>query len=94
MRAPLLTPVEMDTVPVAKTGEYSVLAWNNEITRFNDVVGVLVISCGYEEERAIRYTMRIHKEGKAICFWGSQDRCKEIVADFGKIGVIAEIISN
>lgn len=94
MSIPLLTPIEMDTVSTLKTGEYSVLAWNNEVTKFHDVVGVLVISCGYSEERATRYTKRIHEEGKAICFWGSRERCQEIVADFGKIGVIAEVISN
>jgi ATP-dependent Clp protease adapter protein ClpS len=94
MPLPLLLPVEEDSVQMSKTGEYSVLAWNNEITKFNDVVGVFVISCGYSEERAIRYATRIHKEGRAICFWGTKHRCEEIVADFGKIGVIAEVISN
>jgi len=91
---PILEATALDVVSNNNTGEYAVVVWNNKTTKYEAVVGVFIISCGYPEDRARRYTRIIHEEGKAICFWGSKSRCEEVVVDFKKIGVIAEIINN
>jgi len=82
---------ELDRVDTRK-GEWSVRAHNNPVTAFADVIGVFIISCGYDQEKAFLYTMMIHASGSAVCYWSNKERCEEVVNDFRKIGVEAEVI--
>jgi ATP-dependent Clp protease adapter protein ClpS len=79
--------------PSNATGDYAVLAHNNDITKFGDVVGVLIISCGYDEEKAQVLAGKIHSLGKALVYWGSKPNCETIIDDLSKIGVAAELVS-
>jgi len=85
--------LELDTVD-SNFGDYAVKAYNNDITPFDRVMGVFIISCGYDQHTALKYTEQIHKEGQSVCYWGSEKRCKTIVEDFTKIGVKAEVIQE
>jgi ATP-dependent Clp protease adapter protein ClpS len=75
-------------------GDYAVKAYNNDTTPFDRVMGVFIISCGYDEPTAFRFTTQIHKEGISVCYWGAKDRCQTIVDDFARIGVKAEVIQE
>jgi ATP-dependent Clp protease adapter protein ClpS len=95
--------IDRPTLPVEETqldevspnlGDYAVKAYNNEITSFMSVVGVFVISCGYDQVNAERFAMKIHKDGFAVCFWGSKTRCEEVIKDFNGIGVQAILLGG
>lgn len=75
-------------------GSFSVRAHNNDITPFNSVMGVFIISCGYTEQVARKYTMQIHLDGASVCYWGSKERCESVIEDFKKIGVKAELLEE
>lgn len=85
--------LELDQVD-SNFGDFAVRAHNNDITPFDRVMGVFIISCGYDQPTALKYTEEIHKAGQSVCYWGSEKRCKTIVEDFSKIGVSAEVISE
>ena len=87
----VITEVELDRVNTG-TGEYAVKVYNNDHTPFTRVMGVFIISCGYDEQTAEAYTMKIHKEGSSICYWSNKARCQEVVDDFNRIAVRAEVI--
>jgi ATP-dependent Clp protease adapter protein ClpS len=82
---------QLDKVNTAK-GEYAVKVYNNDHTPFSRVVGVFIISCGYTEQVARKYVFQIHTEGYSVCYWGNKERCQEVVDDFKKAGVRAEIV--
>ena len=83
--------VELDKVNTGK-GEYAVKVFNNDHTPFTRVLGVFIISCGYDEVTAEKYTRQIHNEGASVCYWSNKDRCQEVVDDFSRIAVKAIII--
>lgn len=88
---PLLDP---DRATGSSFGDFAVRVWDNPVTPFDRVMWVFVISCGYSEGVAYKYTLQIHTDGEAVCYWGSRDRCEEIVRDFGRIGVEAEVLEE
>lgn len=83
---------ELDRVDTGN-GEYAVKAYNNDHTPFTRVLGVFIISCGYTEEVAYKYTKQIHEKGSSVCYWSNENRCKEVVNDFKKVGVLAEVVN-
>ena len=87
------TDKELDTVG-PNMGDYSVQAFNNEITSFMDVVGVFIFSCGYDQATAERFAMKIHNDKEATCFWGAKNRCEDVIKDFKGIGVTAVLIGG
>jgi len=89
----ILVEEQLDKVDTRK-GEWAVKAYNNDTTPFTRVIGVFIISCGYDEETAYKYTLEIHKGGSAVCYWSNKKRCEEVVQDFVKIGVRAEVIEQ
>ena len=91
---PEVYTVNQDKVESSFDTKYAVRALNNEYSTFGDVMGVFIISCGYDNETAYKYTLEIHKAGSAVCFWNSEKRCQEVVKDFKKIHVQAEVIES
>jgi len=51
------------------TERYCVEALNNDVSTVVDVIGVFVRVCKYEIGKAKAYTLKIHTQGRAICFW-------------------------
>jgi ATP-dependent Clp protease adapter protein ClpS len=86
-----VTKIEGVNLESAKA-RHAVEALNNEVTTFLQVIGVFTGVCGYDRPTAEGYTMKIHMEGKAVCFWGPKERCEDVVRAFGKIGVKARIL--
>jgi len=85
---------ELDKVDNGFDSKYAVRALNNDYSTFDNVMGVFIISCGYDDKTAHRYTLEIHKKGSAVCFWNSKKRCEEVIEDFKKIHVGAELIES
>jgi len=85
---------DQDKVDSSFDSKYAVRALNNDYSTFDNVMGVFIISCGYDNETAYKYTLEIHKAGSAVCFWNSEKRCQEVVKDFKKIHVQAEVIES
>ncbi len=84
---------ELDKVD-PNLGDYAVQCHNNEVTSFMDVVGVFVISCGYDQMTAERFAMKIHNDKVALVFWGAKKRCEEVIRDFKGIGVTAVLVGG
>lgn len=76
------------------TGPYMVVAFNNDHTTFESVVSMMRSSCGYDLDTATNYTRKIHFEGQAAIFWGTQDACGMVAKDFGVIKVKCEVVEN
>lgn len=74
--------------------DYMVMAYNNEITDGRDVVNVLIKECGYSEEQAIEYVLRVHRAGKAVVFWGPKAGCESLVSALARILVKGEVLKN
>ena len=89
------TPDTLDKVNDPKLGHHNhaVMAFNNDQTSFNAVLGVFVISCGYTEEVAKKFAFEIHNNGTSLCYWNTREKCKTVIADFGKIGVRADLVN-
>jgi ATP-dependent Clp protease adapter protein ClpS len=87
-------PDTADEVNDPKLGnhKHAVMAFNDDKTSFKAVMGVFIVSCGYTEEVAEKFTWEIHNHGSSLCYWNSRERCKEVIADFNKIGVKAELV--
>jgi ATP-dependent Clp protease adapter protein ClpS len=85
---------DLDKVDNGFDSKYAVRALNNDYSTFDNVMGVFIISCGYDTSTAKKYTLEIHRSGSAVCFWNSEKRCKEVVEDFKKIHVEAEVIES
>ena len=90
----VLPEIDQDRAIGSPLGSYAVKAYNNSTTRFDDVMGVFIISCGYGESVAFKYTKEIHEAGSSVCYWASRDRCQSVVDDFKKINVQAEILEE
>lgn len=93
MNSTTANPKEKVHKPNLGNHKYAVMAFNNKTTSFMDVVGVFIVSCGYDEGLAQKYTWEIHREGSSLCYWNTKEKCREVIKDFEKIGVSAELIN-
>jgi len=84
---------DLDSVEL-NVGDYAVKAFNNDITPFMDVVGVLIMSCGYDQSIAEKIALKIHNDGEVVVFSGAKKRCEEVIKDFTDIGVQAVLIGG
>ena len=75
-------------------GDWRVIAHNNDTTRYDDVVRVLMTACQYDQRTAEGYTRKIHLEGRCVVFWGNEEKCKAICAALGHIGVKTDLERN
>jgi ATP-dependent Clp protease adapter protein ClpS len=85
---------KIEGVNMQSLHDFTVMAYNNDVTDGQDVVAVLVNTCKYSKEQASHYVMKIHKLGKAIVFWGNKSACENLVAAFARILVHSEVIKN
>jgi ATP-dependent Clp protease adapter protein ClpS len=86
--------ITIEGVNLDSMSDYMVKAYNNEISTFQDVMGVMMSACGHDRDTAFRYTKKIHDSGSAVCYWNSKEKCEKVATAFGKIGVKAEVIEN
>ena len=74
------------------TEKWCVEALNNNVSTFQDVIKVLVNVCGHSGKDAKHYTVKIHKEGRAVVFWGSKAECEDVITAFKNIKVSCNLI--
>jgi ATP-dependent Clp protease adapter protein ClpS len=74
------------------TERWAVEALNNDTTSFQDVMKVMVNVCGHSAHDAKCYTLKIHTEGRAVCFWGSKETCEGVITAFTQIRVGCNLI--
>jgi ATP-dependent Clp protease adapter protein ClpS len=89
----VIEKTDLDRAP-NKIGNYAVRAFNNDVTPYLAVMGVFIISCGYSQKVADKYTMEIHTKGQSVCYWASKEACEAVIKDFKGIGVRAELIEQ
>ena len=90
----ILVEVKIEGVNMQSLHDFMVLVHNNTHTDAMKVVGTLKAFCGYTEEQAVHYTLKVHHLGKAVVFWGKQSECDGLASELGKIAVKAETIKN
>ena len=76
------------------TEKWCVEALNNNISTFQDVIKVLVNVCGHSGKDAKYLTVKIHKTGSAVVFYGGKDLCEQVILSFKKIGVECHLLEN
>ena len=74
------------------TEKWCVEALNNNVSTFQDVIKVLVNICGHSGRDAKHYTVKIHKEGRAVVFWSGRNECEDVIKAFKTIGVSCNLI--
>ncbi len=99
VKAPTTTPTAPTTVlegieMSSLTERCCVEALNNDVSTVQDVIRVFVRVCGYDLAKAKAYTLKIHVEGRAVCFWGSKERCQRVIRAFRVIGVDCNLLEN
>jgi ATP-dependent Clp protease adapter protein ClpS len=89
------TTTDIEGIDMASlTGPYCVEALNNDVSTFDDVMDVFVHACGYDAGKAKHYTLKIHTEGRAICFWGGRERCEAVILAFKGILVKCNLMES
>jgi hypothetical protein len=71
--------------------EYSIVAYNNEITPFQLVFYVLYSVVPLTQQEAYNKTMEIHTHGKSIVYKGEREHCYKIGDALAKISVEFDI---
>ena len=79
---------------VDRKRKYCVVALDNDVTPYKDVLELLMKYCGYQFEQADHYTRQIHEQGKASVYWESKDKCDVLVKLFKNIKVSSETQEN
>jgi ATP-dependent Clp protease adapter protein ClpS len=86
-------PLTISGVDMASLHErYCVEALNNDISTFDDVIKVFTQVCKYDAAKAQHYTVKIHTEGRAICFWAGKEHCETVIKAFKAILVKCRLI--
>ena len=85
---------KIEGVNMQSLHDYMVMAYNNDVTDGQAVVNVLMRECDYTEEQAISHTVRVHRNGKAVVFWGTKNGCESLVKALAKVFVTSEVLKN
>jgi ATP-dependent Clp protease adapter protein ClpS len=85
-----ITGIEMASL----TERYCVEAYNNDISTFDDVIRVFTEVCKYDAAKAKHFTLKIHNEGSAVCYWASKERCEVVIKAFKAILVSCRLIET
>lgn len=85
-----LEKVELSGVDMGDS--FAVEAFNNGSTTFDEVINTLKTVCGYDQEKAMGFAQIIHREGKALVFFGAEAKCMFLIKAFKNILVRSELI--
>jgi ATP-dependent Clp protease adaptor protein ClpS len=67
------------------TGPWVVILYNCDCHTFDDVIEILCIATGCSTDDAMGMAIRVHTEGRAIVFDGTQEECERVA------GIIASV---
>ena len=72
------------------TGPWIVILYNCECHTFDEVIEILQIAIGCTVDVAEFFAWKVHTEGRAIVFSGSQEECERVAAIIGSIRLQVE----
>jgi ATP-dependent Clp protease adapter protein ClpS len=72
------------------TGPWVVILYNCDCHTFDDVIEVLCIATGCTVDEAAALALRVHEEGRAIVFDGTQAECERVAEIIGSVKLQVE----
>ena len=80
------------TVPKEELGNpWQVVLFNDEVHSIDEVVFQIQKATGYALERAFELTMRVHNNGKAIVYIGTEEKCERVAGILAQIKLIVQV---
>ncbi|RYG35847.1 hypothetical protein EON81_11505 [bacterium] len=73
-------------------GRWMTLIHNNESNSVDEVMMILILATGCDEDEAFMEMWEAHTFGKAACHFGSQEECQEVAEVISRIGVQTEVV--
>ena len=70
---------------------WQVILFNDEVHSFDQVILQLQRATGCSLERAFELTMRVHQNGKAAVFFGTQEKCGRVASILESIGLATQV---
>lgn len=89
MSKPLLDPISMDNPLI--DGRWMVLIYDNDTNSVDEVVEVLMLATGCDEQEAFIEMWEAHTFGKASVHFASRTECGEVAEVISAIGVRTEV---
>ena len=71
--------------------ERSIIVYNDEFHRFDDVVAILKAATGKTIEEVYDITLEAHTNGHAVCFAGDAEECERIADFLRDAGLLVEV---
>lgn len=71
-------------------GPWIVILYNCECHTFDDVIGILQVATGCTVDEAEFLALKVHHEGRAIVFDGTQEECERVARIIGSIRLQVE----
>lgn len=73
------------------SGPYVVILYNDDWHSFDDVIGILQKAIGCTVEEGLQIALRVHLEGRAICFSGEREPCERVAKIIASIRLQVEV---
>lgn len=73
------------------SSDWIVIAFNNEVNTFQEVITVLLYATKCSPERALELTNKIHNEGEAIVYSSSEEACNQVAKIISQIGIVTQV---
>lgn len=71
-------------------GPWVVILYNDDWHTFDDVIEILQKATGCSVEEGLQIALRVHVEGRAICFSGTQEECERVAKIIASIRLQVE----
>jgi len=72
-------------------GPYIVILYNDDWHSFDDVIEILQKATGCTVEEGLQIALRVHLEGRAICFSGEKEECDRVAKIIASIRLQVEV---
>lgn len=88
---PLADPTEQTSQSDLNHGRWMLVIFNNDHTTVGEVIAVLMLATGCDQEEAEIETWEAHHFGKAAVHFGTIGECAKAAKIIGRVGVLTEI---
>jgi ATP-dependent Clp protease adapter protein ClpS len=83
---------DIETVPKEELGNpWQVVLFNDEVHSIDEVVFQIQKATGFALERAFELTMRVHNNGKAVIYIGTEEKCERVAGVLALIRLIVQV---
>ncbi|RYG39752.1 hypothetical protein EON79_23810 [bacterium] len=91
MASPVLEPEVLGPESGAR-GRWMTLIYDNDTNSIDEVMMILMIATGCDEDEAFMEMWEAHTFGKASCHFGTQEECAQVAEVISGIGVQTEVV--